>query len=289
MTACRAAAVTVGALLCEAGQWLREAGVEQPRVEARLLLGHVLGLRPLALPLEADRPVPEAEAARFRALLRRRVAREPLAYITGSCGFWTLDLAVTPEVLIPRPDTETVVAAALDHAGDRAAVRRVLDLGTGSGAILLALLAECPYAFGLGVDLSAGALAVARANAAASGLAGRACFVRGDWAEAVRGRFDIVAANPPYVATGTIATLEPEVARHEPLAALDGGSDGLRCYRAIVPALPRLIAPGGVAVVEIGAGQAESVAAMAEAAGLRRVEIRQDLGGVPRAFALALA
>jgi release factor glutamine methyltransferase len=279
--------ITVGALLCEAGERLRAAGVEEARLEARLLLGHVLGRKPLALPLEGGRPVPDADAARFRALLARRCAREPLAYLTGTRGFWTLDLAVTPEVLIPRPDTETVVAAALDHAGDPAAVRRVLDLGTGSGAILLALLAECPNAHGVGVDRSAGALAVARANAAASGLAGRAGFVRGDWAEALAGRFDIVAANPPYIETATISTLAPEVAAHEPLAALDGGADGLACYRAIVPALPRLLAPRGVAVLEIGAGQAESVAAIAAASGLRPLEMRQDLGGVPRAFALA--
>jgi release factor glutamine methyltransferase len=282
-----AGGVTVGALLCEAGERLRAAGVEEPRVEARLLLGHVLGRKPLALPLEAHRPVGAEEAARFRALVSRRVGRAPAAYLTGTRGFWTLDLLVTPDVLIPRPDTETVVAAAIDHAGDRAAVRRVLDLGTGSGAILLALLAECPNAWGVGLDRSPAALAVARGNAAAAGLSSRAAFVCGDWAEAVTGPFDIVASNPPYVATATIATLDPEVAAHEPRAALDGGADGLRCYRAIIPALGRLLAPSGIAVLELGAGQAESVAAIAATEGLRRLEIRQDLGGVPRAFALA--
>jgi len=278
---------TVGALLCEAGERLRAAGVEEPRVEARLLLGHVLGRRPLALPLEAHRPVAAEEAARFRALVSRRAAREPAAYLTGTRGFWTLDLRVTKDVLIPRPDTEAVVAAALDHAGDRAFVRRVLDLGTGSGAILLALLAECPDAWGVGLDRSLAALAVARGNAAAAGLASRAAFVCGDWAEAVTGRFDIIAANPPYIDTATIATLAPEVAAHEPHVALDGGTDGLSCYRAIIPALPRLLAPSGIAVLELGAGQAESVASIAATEGLRSLEIRQDLGGVPRAFALA--
>jgi release factor glutamine methyltransferase len=278
---------TIGALLCEAGARLREAGVEEPRVEARLLLGHVLGGRPLALPLERHRAVSEEDAARFRALVDRRAAHHPSAHLTGTRGFWTLDLAVTPDVLIPRPDTETVVAAALDHAGDRAAIHRVLDLGTGSGAILLALLAECPNAWGVGLDRSLAALAVAHANATACGLAGRAAFVRGDWAEAIAGRFDIVVSNPPYIDTATIATLAPEVALHEPRAALDGGPDGLSCYRAIIPALPRLLARNGVAVLELGAGQAESVAAIAAGAGLRPLEIRQDLGGVPRAFALA--
>lgn len=278
---------TIGALLCEAGERLRAAGVEEARVEARLLLGHVLGRKPLALPLEGHRAVGAEDAARFRALVDRRAAHEPSAYLTGTRGFWTLDLAVTPAVLIPRPDTETVVAAALDHAGGRANVRRVLDLGTGSGAILLALLAECPNAWGVGLDRSEAALRLARANAKACGLEGRAAFVRGDWAEAISGRFDIVASNPPYVDTATIDTLAPEVAAHEPRAALDGGADGLSSYRAIIPTLPRLLAPSGIAVLELGAGQAESVAAIAAAEGLRRLEIRQDLGGVPRAFALA--
>jgi len=286
VTGARAGGATVGALLCEAGDRLRAAGVEEARIEARLLLGHVLGRKPLALPLEAHRPVTEADAERFRALVRRRAAREPTAYLIGRQGFWTLDLAVTPDVLIPRPDTETVVAAAVDHAGCRDAVRRVLDLGTGSGAILLALLSECPNAWGVGLDRSEAALAVARGNAVASGLAHRCAFVCGDWAAALAGRFDIVAANPPYIATGTIATLAPEVARAEPRAALDGGADGLACYRAIIPDLPRLLAPSGVAVLELGAGQAREVGALAESAGLRCVEIRQDLGGVPRAFAV---
>ena len=281
------ARATIGALLCEAGAALRAAGVEEARAEARLLLGHVLGRKPLALPLAGHETVAEDAATRFRALVRRRAARVPLAYLTGSRGFWTLDLAVTPDVLIPRHDTETVVAAALDHARARGAVGRVLDLGTGSGAILLALLAELPRAFGIGLDRSVAALQLARRNAAAAGLDARSAFLCGDWAGAVAARFDLVVANPPYVATETIATLAPEVAAHEPLVALDGGRDGLDAYRALIPDLPRLLGQGGVAVLEIGAGQGGRVARLARETGLQTLEIRRDFGGVPRAFVLA--
>jgi release factor glutamine methyltransferase len=277
---------TIGALLCEAGDAFRAAGIAEARIEARLLLGHVLGRKPLALPMEGRRSVAEEDAARFRALVARRVAREPSAYLTGTRGFWTLDLAVTPDVLIPRPDTETVVSAALDAISDRSAIRHVLDLGTGSGAILLALLAECPAADGIGLDRSGAALAVARANAAASGLAARAAFVCGDWAEAVTGPFDLVVSNPPYIATAMIATLDPEVAAHEPRAALDGGSDGLAAYRAIVPHLSRLLGAHGVAVLELGFGQARAVADLVAQVGLAVAEIRQDLGGIDRALVL---
>jgi release factor glutamine methyltransferase len=277
---------TIGALLCEAGARFREAGIEEARVEARLLLGHVLGRKPLSLPMDGHRAVSEVDAARFRTLVARRAAHEPSAYLTGTRGFWTLDLAVTPAVLIPRHDTEAVVSAALDHAGARAGVRRVLDLGTGSGAILLALLAECPAAFGVGVDRSEDALGVARCNATAVGLGARAGFVLGDWAEAVTGCFDIVVSNPPYIESETIATLAPEVAAHEPRPALDGGEDGLDAYRRILPSLPRLLGAAAVAVLEIGAGQGEAVSSLAVAAGLRVMEIRQDLGGIPRAMVL---
>lgn len=279
-------AETIGALLCEAGAAFRAAGIEEARIEARLLLGHVLGRKPLALPLDGHRAVGDGDAARFRALVARRVGREPSAYLTGTRGFWTLDLAVSADVLIPRPDTETIVAAALDAVGDRSAVRRILDLGTGSGAIVLALLAECPAAHGIGLDRSEPALRVARANARTAGLAARAGFVRGDWADAIAGRFDLVVSNPPYIATETIATLAPEVAVHEPRAALDGGADGLDAYLAIVPHLVRLIGERGAAVLELGFGQAGQVADLAMRAGLAVAEIRQDLGGIDRALVL---
>lgn len=277
---------TIGSLLCEAGTVLRAAGIEGPRREARLLLGHALGRVPGLLTIEARDPVGAAEAARFRELVARRAAHVPAAHLTGMRGFWTLDLIVTPDVLIPRPDSETLIEAALAALPDRPSVRRVLDLGTGSGALLLAALSEFPAAIGLGVDRSPAALAVARANAARAGLADRALFVCGHWSAALDGGFDLVLANPPYVPSGDIAGLEPEVREHDPHAALDGGLDGLDSYRAILADLPRILLPYGVAVLELGAGQGADVTRLATARGLGISELRQDLGGIPRAIVL---
>jgi release factor glutamine methyltransferase len=275
---------TVGALLCHGGAALREAGIEDARAEARRLLAHALAATPEALLRDRHEPVaPEAEA-RFRAALARRCAREPLAFITGHAGFWTLDLEVSPDTLIPRADTETLIEAALAARPDRAAVRRVLDLGTGTGALLLAALAEYPQAFGVGVDRSAAAVALAARNAARNGLGGRAAFLAGDWAAALSGRFDLVLSNPPYIPAGDIAGLMPEVARHEPAAALAGGPDGLDAYRVLLPALPGLLAEGGIAVLEIGVGQADLVESLGEAAGLAAAGRRNDLSGVARAL-----
>lgn len=274
---------TVGALLCEAGAALREAGVAESRAEARRLLAHALPATPEALLRDRHEPVsPEAEA-RFRAALARRRGREPLAYITEQAGFWTLDLEVSPATLIPRADTEALVDAALAAHPDRAAVRRVLDLGTGTGALLLAAVSEYPQAFGIGVDRSAAAAALAARNAARNGLSGRAAFLVGDWAAALSGRFDLVLSNPPYIPAADIAALMPEVARHEPASALAGGPDGLDAYRALLPALPGLLAEDGVAVLEAGIGQADAVEALGQAAGLAPAGRRNDLGGVGRA------
>lgn len=277
---------TIGSLLCEAGTVLRAAGIGEPRREARLLLGHVLGRVPGLLTIEARDPVGAGEAARFRELVARRAAHVPAAHLTGTRGFWTLDLIVTPDVLIPRADSETLIEAALAALPDRPSVRRVLDLGTGSGALLLAVLSEFPTAIGLGVDRSPAALAVARANAAWAGLADRALFVCGDWSAALDEGFDLVLANPPYVPSGDIAGLEPEVRDHDPRVALDGGVDGLDAYRAILADLPRILLPDGVAVLELGAGQAADVSQVAAARRLALVELRQDLGGVARAMVL---
>jgi release factor glutamine methyltransferase len=277
---------TIGSLLCEAGTVLRAAGIEEPRREARLLLGHVLGRAPGLLTTEARAPVGAAERARFRDLVARRAAHVPAAHLTGTRGFWTLDLIVTPDVLIPRPDSETLIEAALAALPDRASVRRVLDLGTGSGALLLAALSAFPAAIGVGVDRSPAALAVARANAARAGLADRALFLRADWSAALGDGFDLVLANPPYVPSEEIATLEPEVREHDPRAALDGGVDGLDAYRAILADLPRILLPDGVAVLELGAGQAADVSRLATARRLGISELRQDLGGIPRAIVL---
>ncbi|WP_029010674.1 peptide chain release factor N(5)-glutamine methyltransferase [Azospirillum halopraeferens] len=261
---------------------LRAAGVETPEMDARLLAEHALGLTRDQLFARADDPVPEAAATRFAALVERRAGREPVSRIIGSRGFWTLDLALTPATLDPRPDTETVVEAALDAVTDRSAPLRLLDLGTGTGCILLALLAELPAATGLGIDISADAVAAAAANAAANGLADRASFRTGDWDTGTAERFDLVVSNPPYIPGGDIAGLEPEVRRHDPLRALDGGPDGLDAYRAIVPRLPRLLVPGGTAALEVGAGQAADVAALLTGNGLSVTGIFRDLGGIER-------
>jgi len=277
---------TVGAFLCRAGQVLRAAAIENPRQEARLLLGHAMGATTEALLRDPRAPVPPEAALRFRAAIEARLAATPVAHILGSQGFWTLDLAVSPETLIPRPDSETLVEAALDLFPDRDAPLRVLDLGTGTGCLLLAVLAERPNAFGIGVDLIPGAAALASANARGNGLAGRAAFLAGDWAASLSGRFDLVLSNPPYIESAAVAGLMPEVARHEPRSALDGGADGLDAYRHLVRILPGLLAPGGAAVLELGAGQRPAVATLGEAAGMTVAGWRADLGGIERALIL---
>jgi release factor glutamine methyltransferase len=280
---------TVGAYLCQAGQMLRAAAIDNPRMEARLLLGHAMATTAEALLRDPRAAVPAAAAARFRGALAARLDAVPMAHILGRQGFWTLDLAVSPATLIPRADSESLVEAALEAFPDAAAPLRVLDLGTGTGCLLLAVLAERPNAFGVGVDRVPAAAALAAANAWAQRLAGRAAFLAGDWAAALGGRFDLVLSNPPYIESAAIPGLMPEVARHEPASALDGGADGLDAYRALAAALPGLLAPGGVAILELGAGQGAAVAALAQAAGLRALGCRADLGGIPRALSLGLA
>jgi release factor glutamine methyltransferase len=280
---------TVGAFLCQAGQLLRAASIENPRQEARLLLAHALGASTEQLLRDPRAPVPPEAASRFGAALKARLGHAPMAHILGRQGFWTLDLAVSPATLIPRPDTETLVEAALDLLPERDAPLRVLDLGTGTGCLLLAVLAERPRAFGIGVDRAPQAVALARDNARANKLVGRAAFLAGNWASALSGRFDLVLSNPPYIESDAIPGLMPEVARHEPGLALDGGPDGLAAYRAITAALPDLLAPGGVAVLELGQGQRGAVESLALAVGLQPAGCRADLGGIERALALHLA
>ncbi|MBJ6123089.1 peptide chain release factor N(5)-glutamine methyltransferase [Sphingomonas mollis] len=257
-----------------AGAAARFGFSDTPRLDAELLLAHALGIDRSALLLDMERSVP----ADFAALVERRAGHEPVAYITGVRGFWTLDLAVGPGALVPRADSETVIAAALAHFAGRPPAS-VLDLGTGPGTLLLALLDEWPAARGLGIDRSAAALAYARRNA--RGFGGRVALVQGDWTAAVAGRFDLIVANPPYIATDE--TLPPEVAAHEPVSALYAGADGLDDYRRLVPALPGLLAPGGAVVLEIGWTQAQAVGDLLRAAGLGVTEHR-DLGGRSRAL-----
>jgi release factor glutamine methyltransferase len=275
--------MTAGEALRHASQALARAGIDHPALEARLLLAHALGVDRSVL---VDRGQ-VIDPAPFLALLDRRLAHEPLAFITGRQGFWTLDLAVSPATLIPRADSETLITAAIAArpAGD---VRRILDLGTGTGCLLLAALVEFPRAFGIGVDLSPDAVALAARNARESGLADRAALLAGSWDLAIAGRFDLVLSNPPYIPQADIADLMPEVALHEPARALDGGADGLSAYRAILTALPRLLAPDGVAILELGAGQAEPVTALAVANGLEKQALCQDLGGIARALVLKM-
>ena len=269
----------LGAALDQAAKKLAKAGVEQPRREARLLAAHLLGASPAML-LDADTRIDEAA---FAALITRRAAREPLALITGSRGFWTLEVEVSPATLIPRADSETLVTAALSHVADPKAVRRVLDLGTGTGCLLLAVLDSCPGAFGVGVDLSPAACSLAARNAASNGLAHRCAFLAGDWAAALDGRFDIVLSNPPYIETAALAGLMPEVRLFEPHQALDGGPQGLAAYARIARSLPALLAEGGIAVLELGEGQEAAVRALAGAAGLSHLVTEADLAGIARA------
>ena len=277
---------SVGAFLCQAGQVLRAAAVEAPRLEARMLLAHAMGCRQEDLLRDPGALVPPEARARFREALFARARNMPMAHILGHAGFWTLDLLSTPATLIPRGDTETLVEAALEAFPDRAAISRVLDLGTGTGALLLAVLSECPAAFGVGVDRSPEAAALARANATRNGLAERSSILAGDWAAALEGRFDLILSNPPYIESAAISGLMPEVALHEPALALDGGADGLDAYRALAGMLPRLLAPQGRAVLELGQGQQTAVEALMRQAGLRPLGCRADLAGIPRALVL---
>jgi len=272
---------TVASALAECRAALVAAGVETAALEARLLVAAAM-----AVPVEQviawpERAIGPAARTRLAALLARRTAREPMAHILGHREFWSLEFGVTRDVLVPRPDSETVVAAALEQIADRTAALRLLDLGAGSGCLLLALLSELPQATGLGIDISSAAVAVAQKNAAALGLASRARFVRGNWLAGVDGPFDVVVSNPPYVARADLAGLPAEV-RHDPRAALDGGEDGLDAYRIIAAGLPAVLAPGGFAAIEIGAGQAEFVTAILREAGLEPWLRRSDLSGTTR-------
>jgi release factor glutamine methyltransferase len=273
---------TIGALLAEAIRTLAAAGIDAPRREARLLLATVLASDAGAIIGNPDRVLSAVERGRFSALVARRAAREPAARLLGHREFWSLDFALSPATLVPRPDSETVIEAVLARIGARDAALRLLDFGTGSGCLLLALLSELPAAHGIGVDIAPEAALTARRNAISLGSADRADFVAGAWGTGIVGEFDVIVANPPYIPSGTIALLAPEVALHDPRHALDGGPDGLDCYRVLAPETARLLRKGGIAAFELGAGQAGPVAALMRDQRLAVIDIRRDLAGIER-------
>jgi release factor glutamine methyltransferase len=274
----------------EAARWrlareFRRRGLDMPDLDARILVGHALGLDHSALAAQSGRALAAEEARVLAAFAARRFAHEPVARILGRKEFWGLPFKLNAETLLPRPETETVVEAALAavHDRDRAPLR-IADLGTGSGALLLALLSELPHAHGVGSDISPAALACARDNAVTLGFADRAAFVACDYGAAFNGPIDLLVSNPPYVARADIPALQAEVRDFDPRRALDGGPDGLDEYRAIAPQARRLLAPTGVFVVELGFGQLAAVRAIFAAAGLAPVGERHDLSGVARAL-----
>ena len=261
---------------------LEEVGLVGPVIDARLLVEAAAGATRTDIVTDPHRLLTDDQVAVLSDYVERRAHREPVSHILGRKGFWKIMLAVNPHVLTPRPDTETILDAVLPAFPEHMAFS-VLDLGTGSGAILLAILAERPAARGLGVDVSPEALAVARENAANLGLAGRAALLRGDWTSGLGdASFDLVVSNPPYIASHVIETLEPEVRDHEPRLALDGGADGLDAYRILAPEILRVLKPGGMFAVEIGYDQKSSVEDLFRQAGATGVRTLQDLGARDR-------
>ncbi|MFP6743708.1 MAG: peptide chain release factor N(5)-glutamine methyltransferase [Alphaproteobacteria bacterium] len=281
--------VSLRETLAAAAQALDAAGIDDPRREAQVLVGHALGIGREVLLASSARGLAKVERRRVDTLVSRRAAREPAAYILGHREFWSLPLTVTRDTLIPRPDSETVVEAALTAFANAPAPRRVLDLGTGSGCLLLALLSEWPEADGLGVDISAPALEVARTNAVRLGFKDRAGFWEGHWGRELTGEFDLIVANPPYIGDSEAADLAPEITGFEPALALFCGADALACYHAMAPDIARLLGAAGVAVLEIAAGQTAAVADIMTRAGLVEAGRRRDLAGIERCIMLRQA
>ncbi len=306
---------TVGEVLAEITRRLEMTGIETARLDARILVGIALGIDETAVFGYPERRLNVNELIRLDGLVARRSGREPMARITGTREFWSLPFKVTDDTLVPRPDSETLVEAVLErimnplcpfepegdlrhkpsHGNDPAYVDRalatidtrdarleILDLGTGTGCLLLALLSELPQARGMGVDINPGAIATAQGNAEALGLADRARFQTGTWSAGGAGTFDIVVANPPYIPSAEIEELMPEVAWFEPIVALDGGNDGLDSIREIVADLGRRLAVNGIVCIEVGQGQAMGAARILRDACLQRIEIKRDLAGIER-------
>lgn len=270
---------------------LTAAGIDNARFEARLLLAQASGLTIEQLVARGTDEVPPAVVETARSLAARRVRREPMAYILGEREFWGLPFKVSPAVLVPRPDSETLIEAVLSLMPDRTRAWRILDLGLGSGCLLLTLLREYPRAQGVGLEASADALGIAQENAQALGVADRARLIASDWRqpgwveallEVVGGPFDLVVSNPPYIASAAVAKLMPEVSSFEPRLALDGGADGFDAYHALIAAGPRLVTAGGFMAIEVGEGQAPEIARLFAASGLRPQAPWKDLGGIDR-------
>lgn len=266
-------------------QTFRAAGIDDADVDARVLAGHALHLDRARLVSQSDRVLEAREVNAISGLAARRLKREPVSRILGRKEFWSLALAITPDVLVPRPETETVVEGALDFVvrnGLRMEKLRILDIGTGSGALLVALLNELPNATGIGTDISRAALEAAQINVAQFGFESRSSLIACDMAAGVQGQFDLVVSNPPYIARGQIASLAPEVRDYDPMMALDGGGDGLTAYRSISADAKRILAQGGRLFVEMGAGQEPAVRELFTNAGLVVGIARNDLAGTPR-------
>jgi release factor glutamine methyltransferase len=273
---------TIGSMLDEVAAALEQAEFDEARRRARRLLGVALDLSPTEVFARTDRVVTEDESERIAVILRRALAHEPLSRIVGIRAFWGLEFILSPDTLDPRPETETLVEAVLARLPERNRNYRFLDLGTGSGCLLLALLSEFPAASGVGVDRAPGAIPTACDNAGRLGLGARARFAVGDWGRGVAERFDAIVSNPPYIESNAMPRLPREVRDFDPPLALDGGADGLDAYRAITAELPRLLAPVGVFACEIGQGQENAVAGIISAAGLVVDGILPDLAGIPR-------
>ena len=280
-------AETRRAALKEAVAYLRSLRLETPVLDARLIVQHALGTDWEALFLGPDHALNDDDRARVSTGLARRAAREPVARIIGRRHFWTLDLHVSPATLDPRPDTESLIEAVVAELPDRTLPLRILDLGTGTGALLLALLSEYKNARGIGVDSSPGATLVANLNAETHRLNDRATIREGNWTEGLDGPFDLIVSNPPYIPSGEIARLPAEVRDYDPPGALDGGPDGLDAYRRILMAVSAVLAPTGLVVLEVGAGQMAAVSALAGENGLAERARRLDLAGIERALVLA--
>ncbi len=276
---------TIAQALAATAARLAAAGIADPRRDARLLIAAAIGAGPEHLIAHPDRIFDGAEAAQVEALLARRAAREPVSRILGRREFWSLDFEITPDTLDPRPDSETLVAAVLDRIGAQGLVGAplsVLDLGTGSGCLLLALLSELPAADGLGLDISAAALDVARRNARNLGFSNRARFAAGDWGAGLDGSWQLIVSNPPYIKEAEIGELAPEVALYEPRLALIAGSDGLDAYRKLLPQAARLLDWGGILALEVGCGQQDAVTALLAESGFSPLGRYRDLGGIER-------